>query len=87
MVCLNCQRLPVCRPRGLCRPCHRLPEVRERFGLTDSKFNRRGHPPGTALPEPTHHLPGTPEKRATMEARVASGQLPFHPLDAQGDMT
>lgn len=32
--------------------------------------------------EPTAHPPGTPEKVAVMQARVARGERPCHPLDA-----
>lgn len=33
-------------------------------------------------PEPTHHLPGTPEKAAVMAARLAAGYHLHHPRDA-----
>ena len=34
--------------------------------------------------EPTGFLPGTPEKTAIVEDRVANGFLPWHPDDARG---
>ncbi len=39
-----------------------------------------GEPPAP-LPEPTPHLPGTPEKLAVIEARGARKQALFHPDD------
>ena len=87
-------RSRVKRPRGLCYSCFARVEVRVRYAK-EYRPDKNGHvksrvsaaayvtrpvPPAA----PTRHAPGTPEKVAVMAARVARGELLFHPLDGRG---
>jgi hypothetical protein len=88
MVCRHCQRGPVNRPRGLCWSCYYTPGVREQYPST-SKFARRGvgnfNGPAPLPLEPTHALPGSPEKVAILEQRARMKQSLWHPADATLD--
>lgn len=75
--CAGCGKVRVSAVGGLC--------VRCRGERVDAESGwRRGAPPP---PEPTDALPGTEAKIAVMEARVAAGFLPCHPLDANGNLS
>lgn len=84
-LCVSCRRSAVNRPRGLCWGCYYTPGLRERFPST-SKYARRGvgnFCGRAAIPEPTHALPGTPEKVKVMIGRAERGEAMFHPQDAR----
>lgn len=86
--CRHCNVKEVNRPRGLCYPCYRDHGIRDLYPSTSKfaprdafkDFNGKGK-----QPKPTAALPGTPEKMAELEARVA-GRFRLHsPQDAQRD--
>lgn len=84
-ICKHCQKKKANRPRGLCWTCYYTPGVREMHPST-SKFARRGIQDfngKAALPEPTHALPGTPEKVDVLMERARLGQQLWHPDDAR----
>ena len=84
MICRNCNRSKVNRPRGLCWSCYYRPGVREQYPST-SKFARRGvgnFCGAAARPtKPTAAQPGTPEKLAVLEERARLRQELWHPDD------
>ena len=83
-VCSHCQSNKVNRPRGLCWGCYYTPGVKEMYGGT-SKFRSVGVGHGNggyAMPTPTPHRPGTPEKQAVLAERAAAGLRLWHPDDA-----
>ncbi len=86
MICRNCQKSKVNRPRGLCWSCYYKPGVRELYPST-SKFAHRGTGNfcGTApLPcFPTHALPGSAEKMEVLAERARLKQALWHPDDAR----
>src|SRR6266446_4129850 len=85
MLCRNCQKASVSRPRGLCWGCYYRPGIRELYPST-SKYARRGIGNGnirSSLPTfPTPALPGSAEKIAVLQQRVLMRQELFHPGDA-----
>lgn len=86
-LCRHCNRYKVSRPCGLCWKHYYDPSIRCLYPST-SKYGRRGKGCFTTkqslpLPEPTQALPGTPEKVAVIEARMASGLALHHPDDAR----
>lgn len=86
VICRNCTKSKVNRPRGLCWSCYYTPGVKERFPST-SKYARRGvgNFSGNAPlpPAPTTAVPGTPEKLAVLEQRAKMKLSLFHPADAR----
>jgi hypothetical protein len=85
-VCVHCRTYGVTRPRGLCFACYADPDVRAGYApVGDPRFHRRGHACANAErprpPEPTAALPGTEEKVAVLESRLAAGYALFHPDD------
>ena len=86
MICRNCTKCKVNRPRGLCWSCYYTPGVKELYPST-SKYARRGvgNFNGNApLPAAaTTAAPGTPEKLAVLELRAKLKQSLFHPEDAR----
>jgi len=82
--CVHCGRNKVSRPRGLCWTCFYTPGVRERYGISDSIYARRGVPHHSTIAEPdqpTDATPGTEEKIQVMAERAAAGQSLHHPDD------
>jgi hypothetical protein len=70
----------------LCFGCYNVPDVRERYPISDHKCARRGVANfcGPAAPcVPTAALPGTPAKVQVLEERATSGQSLWHPGDAR----
>lgn len=62
--------------------CNTCRDGYESFQDYDADSNRFGLPV-----EPTHHLPGTPEKLLAMRKRAETGSV-FHPQDARhNDLT
>lgn len=88
-LCRHCFRGLVIRPRGLCWKCYYKPGVLALYPST-SKYARRGTgcydtKTKTQLPEPTQAIPGSPEKIAIIEQRLAAGLALHHPDDAKAD--
>lgn len=88
-VCKHCGRDKVNRPRGLCWVCYYTPGVRQLYPST-SMYARRGvwaalgNFMGSQLPEETTSArPGSAEKIAVMEQRIASRVELFHPHDSR----
>jgi hypothetical protein len=84
MICRNCNRSKVNRPRGLCWSCYYRPGVREQYPST-SKFARRGVGnfcgAATQPTEATTARPGTAEKIAVLAERARLRQDLWHPDD------
>ena len=74
--------------RGLCRRCHEVPEIKERYPKL--KTNRKGlagdNEPRLPAARPTFARPGSPEKQAVLAERAATGQELWHPNDAREDL-
>lgn len=86
--CLHCGERVANARRGLCVPCYNSGGVRALYE-TVATLRRGAATSGTVPPPPTTptlFLPGTPEKVAVMEFRVAAGFRPCHPDDAAGDL-
>jgi len=93
--CLSCRRLRCIAARGLCKTCHRRPDIRNAFKPLRPVGADRKRPvvppggwPGPAIPlasvlgPPTSAEPGSPEKVLVLELRALLGQYLWHPLDA-----
>lgn len=80
--CRHCLRKPASfRKRGLCWSCYFTPGIRQ-LHPSWSKYASRHVGEGAAgLPEPTHALPGSPEKVEVLCARVEAGLALWHPAD------
>lgn len=89
MICRHCMKSKVNRPRGLCWSCYYTPGVRNLYGVSDSKFNRRGvgnTTVGISLPpNPTTAPPASEEKLEVLEQRAAAGYALWHPDDNPGE--
>lgn len=83
--CRHCGLHSRSRPKGLCWRCSVTPAIREQYPAADNKFARLGEGIGNGRvtePEPTTALPGSAEKVAILEKRVAARQSLFHRGDA-----
>ena len=73
-LCRHCQKVKSNRPRGLCWSCYYTPGVRDLYPST-SKFARRGvsdfNGRAALSARPTPAAPGSVEKVAVLEERVA----------------
>lgn len=82
-VCRHCARFSVSRPRGLCWVCYYSPGVKDSYPPAGKVGPGAGNV-NNRLPDfPTNALPGTPEKLAVFERRLALRRALFHPNDAQ----
>lgn len=83
-LCQHCHKKPVNRPRGLCWTCY-YSEARTIYGpMGDGKYTRRGEGVGgfgREIPERTTSRPGTEEKVAILERRMANGMQLWNPED------
>ena len=88
ILCQNCLRKKVNRPRGLCFCCYYSPDVRERYPTT-SKYGRRGvcdyYGKERVPPVATSAMPGTQEKVCILVHRAEMGVSLWHPADAISD--
>ena len=85
--CQHCLNRQATRPRGLCGPCHGNWQIRILYDKSERGPDAQPGPGQgnkyPALPEhPTWAAPGTSEKIAVLEARVAAGEGLWHPDDA-----
>lgn len=87
LACFSCNIRQARYAGNLCRVCHEdrtvatIPSPRLRQGVQPTEGDFYGDAP---LPRrPTNALPGTPEKFAVIQHRIARKQNPVHPLDAQ----
>lgn len=84
--CAYCRTRKPCRPGGLCVPCYRSVEVRSLY-TNKTPEGHCGHGTvnvsGVLPPEPTPHLPGTPNKLRVLEERARLGMSLWHPNDAR----
>ncbi len=86
--CKHCDLLRKVRCRGLCQACYDRPEIRILHGPISPCGWRglaNGYRSRLREPEPTTHLPGTPEKVEVMRARVERGEHLYSPHDAKHD--
>lgn len=87
MICRNCGRAKVNRPRGLCWTCYYTPGVKDRFPST-SKFARRGvenfYGEAPLAAQTTRAVPGTEDKLLVLIARAERRESLFHPDDGPG---
>lgn len=84
--CRHCKQRTMARRCGLCIPCFRVPGIRALYPTPERPCQRRGvgFAKGTELPpSPTDALPGSPEKVAVLEWRVAHGYRLWHPDDSR----
>lgn len=87
--CRHCKKYCFTFARSLCIYCYRKPGIRERYpsrrnGSATYRSPMAGrNPSGDLAPEPTLHLPGTPEKAKVIEDRISKGLAAHHPKDAQ----
>lgn len=85
-VCRHCRTGKVSRPRGLCWSCYYTDGVRDRYGIAESRVNRRGVGNGHFTPTdpatPCFHPVGSLERILTYERRAAAGERLWHPDDA-----
>lgn len=83
MLCRHCDRNRVTRSRGLCWSCFYHPGVRERYPPDPKRRCGLGMGRKRLPCEPTHALPGSPEKIRVLMERAARGQELFHEHDAE----
>jgi hypothetical protein len=84
MACRHCMEARHIVCRGLCGRCYYTPEIRERYPAGCAGYGLCVANEILGWPrEPTEALPGTEEKVAVMEARVAAGCHLHHPGDAK----
>ena len=80
--CRECGNVRRLRPRLLCPRCYENPAVRAKYPpLSTDNCGRNAAGPVPAAA--TSFEPGTPEKVAVLEARVAAGEQLWHPKDAR----
>ncbi len=90
--CARCGEVRMIMARGLCRHCYEIPGVRQHYPLVRPPRKKKRYAPALPKdawnrplfepPSPTAARPGSLEKIAVMEWRVANGYRPFHPGDA-----
>jgi len=90
--CRHCGRDYSSLRRGLCRPCWRIPDIRQQYpaavnqlgGNRDRGAGSNWHDLNGArpLPTPTCAIPGSEAKIAELMARAERREALFHPADA-----
>ena len=78
-ICLHCGAGRKSSRAGLCLPCFRVKEIRERY-QAQHVWDLR---PPTQLPSPTDTYPGSEARIRVLEDRLDKGLILFHP----GDLT
>lgn len=86
--CAYCKETRWLISRGLCVSCFRDPSIlilfpKQRTANTHYRSPVPSNAGDKLAPEPTHHLPGTPEKMAVISERIAQGFRSDHPDDAK----
>lgn len=84
--CRHCGKRPSNRPRNLCEPCYRKPDIRKNYPFHE-RYAGRGvecaNGPSKLPAYPVPYRPGSEAKMRAMHFRILRGEGLFHPADGR----